>query len=59
MRPRTRLAVSGLVVQIGSTAFMTSPTSTACTGKSPNVGYAQAPSVAGHRAACFGLHQPA
>ena len=31
-------AVSGFSVQIGSTAFMTSATSTACTGSSPNIG---------------------
>jgi 1,4-dihydroxy-2-naphthoate octaprenyltransferase len=37
-RPRTLPAVSGFTVQIGSTAFITNPTSTACTGRLPNTG---------------------
>src|SRR5215207_2640236 len=38
MRPRTRPAVSGFDVQIGSSAFNTSPVSTDPTGRSPKVG---------------------
>lgn len=33
-----RPAVSGFCTQIGSIAFMTSPTSTACTGSDPKTG---------------------
>jgi hypothetical protein len=38
MRWRTRLAVSGLLVQIGSITFNTSAVSTACTGRVPITG---------------------
>src|SRR6202040_619742 len=48
MRPRTRPAVSGFCVQIGSTALMTSATSPARTGKDPNTGKTNAFSVCGH-----------
>ena len=38
MRPRTRLAVSVLVVQIGSITRMTNDVSISCTGRAPMTG---------------------
>jgi hypothetical protein len=38
IRPRSRLAVSGFVCQIGSGAFIASTTSTACIGNEPKTG---------------------
>jgi hypothetical protein len=38
IRPRTRPAVSGFSVQIGSRTWTTSPVSIAATGNSPNIG---------------------
>jgi hypothetical protein len=38
MRPRTREAVSGFLVQIGSSTLSTSPVSTADTGSLPTTG---------------------
>jgi hypothetical protein len=38
MRPRTRLAVSGIVDQIGSSTFISSAVSIAWTGRAPIVG---------------------
>src|SRR5207248_2916104 len=52
-------AVSDFVVHIGSIAFMTSPTSTECTGSSPNIGFTYVAKVAVHCVACLELRQPA
>ena len=38
MRPRSRLAVSGFVDQIGSITFITSVVSITCNGRSPMIG---------------------
>jgi hypothetical protein len=38
IRPRTRPAVSGFVLQIGSITFTTRPVSISCTGKAPITG---------------------
>jgi hypothetical protein len=55
MRPRSRLAVSGLFAQIGSRILSASPESTAWTGRTPVMKLQSASMVLAYCSACFSL----